>query len=154
MSKDVFSRNAKTLGSSFSQEMRVNVICILVRQVLTREPAGAGQGMSSCNRYEQPTDLHLTTELPSGANTSSSSNFPRKYSLEERDWLTFEDGTDMLSRNVGKQLPIYTVQDPRTAKPRERHRMLRYRTCVKRRSVDCSPAGHRYGKGGMVQVGE
>jgi hypothetical protein len=27
--------------------------------------------------------------------------------------LTIEDGTDILSRNVGNELPTYAVQDPR-----------------------------------------
>jgi hypothetical protein len=30
--------------------------------------------------------------------------------------LTFEDGTEQLSRNVGNQLPIYDAQQPREAK--------------------------------------
>jgi len=31
------------------------------------------------------------------------------------EFLTLEDGADRLSRNVGKELPLYAAQHPRTA---------------------------------------
>jgi len=49
------------------------------------------------------------------------------------DFLIFEDGTDMLSRNVGKLLQTYAAQDPRRAKtstaPRREPEMLQNTVC-------------------------
>jgi hypothetical protein len=48
-------------------------------------------------------------------NQSPATPFPVRYVTGIlSDCCTLEDGTDWLSRNVGKQLPTYAVQRPRT----------------------------------------